>query len=430
MNPKRVLVLGAGGFIGRHLVARLLAAGHFVTCAGRSPSALRHRFPTCTVRQADLTRDSAEAWTSRLEGIDAVVNAAGAMTGELDKLHASGAVALFDACDRVGVPVVLQISALGAGAQPERRFLATKAVADAHLLHLVADRRPGWRVIRPSLVIGRGGASTTLFCALAALPFPVVLGPGNWTVQPVHIDDLSTILLDLLDEAPAPAIIDVAGPEAMTTDALTAALRVWLGLPNPRRRLRLPTALLRLGAVINDALPGFTRGGARLTRESLAMLMAGNVAGTRAPLVVARTRSLADALAAAPSEPGDLLQARLTPLRGLLAISLALIWIGSGVVSWLVPAARDEALLAGLHLSAGAALSVTRMGAALDIVLGAGLAWRRARNCVLSLQIVVIVAYTALATVLLPDLWRDPFGPLLKNLAVIAASLVLRVLEV
>jgi hypothetical protein len=110
------------------------------------------------------------------------------------------------------------------------------------------------------------------------------------------------------------------------------------------------------------------------------MLMAGNVAGTRAPLVVVRTRSLADALAAAPSEPGDLLQARLTPLRGLLAISLALIWIGSGVVSWLVPAARDEALLAGLHLSAGAALSVTRMGAALDIVLGAGLASQRLKR--------------------------------------------------
>jgi hypothetical protein len=36
-----------------------------------------------------------------------------------------------------------------------------------------------------------------------------------------------------------------------------------------------------------------------------------------------------------------------------------------------------------------------------------------------------MVAYTVLATVALPALWTDPFGPLLKNLAVLAATLAL-----
>jgi hypothetical protein len=47
--------------------------------------------------------------------------------------------------------------------------------------------------------------------------------------------------------------------------------------------------------------------------------------------------------------------------------------------------------------------------------------WRRT---VLDAQLVVIVTYTVLATIALPALWADPFGSLLKNFAVLAASLL------
>jgi hypothetical protein len=43
----------------------------------------------------------------------------------------------------------------------------------------------------------------------------------------------------------------------------------------------------------------------------------------------------------------------------------------------------------------------------------------------LTAQLATIALYTVLATVALPALWLDPFGPLLKNAAVLASSLVL-----
>ncbi len=55
----RVLVLGASGFIGRRVVAALLASGHSVRAAGRHPAILQRLFPTCEVVQADLMHDVA-----------------------------------------------------------------------------------------------------------------------------------------------------------------------------------------------------------------------------------------------------------------------------------------------------------------------------------------------------------------------------------
>jgi len=40
-----------------------------------------------------------------------------------------------------------------------------------------------------------------------------------------------------------------------------------------------------------------------------------------------------------------------------------------------------------------------------------------------------MLAYTMLATIALPELWMDPFGSLLKNLAVLAATLALLAVE-
>ena len=169
----RTLVLGASGFIGGRIVAALLTRGAEVICAGPNPATLRRRFPACTAVDADLSRDTEEDWASRLAGVEAVVNAAGVLRGDLDTIHRRGPVALFDACARAGVPCIIQLSALGAGNQPTR-FLATKAEADSHLIQLARDiGRQRWCVVRPSLVIGRSGASTSLFSALASLPWPI-----------------------------------------------------------------------------------------------------------------------------------------------------------------------------------------------------------------------------------------------------------------
>src|SRR3954453_2888768 len=108
----RVLVLGAGGFIGARVVTCLRSRGHVVTCAGRDPDALLRKFPRSRAMQADLLLDGVAAWSKRLTETDVVVNAAGVLRDNLEQVDHRGAVALFDACAEAGISRVLQISAL------------------------------------------------------------------------------------------------------------------------------------------------------------------------------------------------------------------------------------------------------------------------------------------------------------------------------
>jgi uncharacterized protein YbjT (DUF2867 family) len=191
----RILVVGAGGFIGGRVVAALLGRGHAVTCAGRDPAALRRRFPPCRAVRADLLADDTRTWMPCLVGTDAVVNAAGALRGDLEGVHHRGTVALFEACAAAGVPRVLQLSALGADAQATSAYHLSKKAADDALLAIDGLDAT---VVQPSLVFGLDGASSQRLLTLASLPaVPLPGGGGQW-VQPVHIDDVVAAVLALL----------------------------------------------------------------------------------------------------------------------------------------------------------------------------------------------------------------------------------------
>jgi hypothetical protein len=105
-------------------------------------------------------------------------------------------------------------------------------------------------------------------------------------------------------------------------------------------------------------------------------------------------------------------------------MALALLWIWTAVVSFgLYPVHDSQALLArvGLH---GALATFALYGAAfLDLVLGlltlaAPARWRRPLWLA---QAALIGAYTLLITLFLPEYWLHPYGPVSKNLPILAA---------
>lgn len=427
---QRVLVIGAGGFLGRHIVPALEADGHAVTVAGRSSVKLARLFPGRPQLLCDLGRDTRDDWRGRLNGFSTVLNLAGlirdAAGGSLEAVHTQGPKALFEAAADAGVRRVLHVSAQGAEAEAATRYYRTKAAAADHLLHLVDQGRVEGCVLAPSIVIGRGGASTTLFSALAAPPWPLRLGNGRQQVQPLHVRDVAEAVCRLVRVEKLPRHVPLVGPEALTTEDLTLTLRRWLALPE-RPFLPVPTWALKASAWLGDRL-----GRGPVTRESLAMLQAGNT-GDPAPLgaLLGRPpRRLDAALADEPAGTGDLWQARLLPLRPFLLATLALMWIGTGILSLGIWPVEDSLqLLARVGLD-GIAANVALYGAALlDLVLGLALLSRRLVRLALIAQLVVMSGFTVIITAFLPDWWLHPFGPVLKNVPVFAATCVALALE-
>ncbi len=420
-----VLVIGAGGFVGRLLVGRLAAEGVRVTAAGRAPARLARTLPGVATIRCDLARDAADDWLPRLRGVDAVVNCAGLIRdgGRYATVHDQGARALFDGCYAGGVARVIQISALGADAGATTRYHVSKRAADDHLAGLdPMGERMDWIVLRPSLIIGRGGQSSALFGALAALPLTPRLGRGTWQVQPIHVDDLITGILGLLGrQTPVAAKINVVGPQPMTTDALTASMRRWLGLA-PAPVGRFPRWLLATVARF---------GIGPVTRESLTMLETGNT-GDAAPMIAAFglvPATLDAALARTPATDADRLAARLIPLAPMLRWLLALVWLAGGIVPLaLTPAGINFALLAQVGLTGTPAIAALVAGSVIDIAIGLALLVRvRVRHAALT-GIVVTFGYTAILAATMPSLWLDPFGALVKNAAIVGLGLVVHAL--
>jgi uncharacterized protein YbjT (DUF2867 family) len=418
-----VLLLGATGFIGRRLLHALGAAGYDVICGVRDPA----RFPKGRAIAVDFARDHSEHdWLPRLEGIDYVVNAVGILretrAASFEALHVAAPVALFRAAERAGVRKVLQVSALGADDEAMSAYHRSKKRADDALAALALP----WVIVQPSLVFGFGGASAALFTRLAALPIVPVPGDGTQAIQPIHAADLTAALVRVLQTSEHDGQrIAAVGPRALTLRAFLGILRRGMRLGDARF-LRVPMALVRIAAAAGDKLTGVL-----LDRESLGMLVRGNVApATRITAVLGRAPRPPEAFVEPEWAQAVATQARLAWLLPLLRVSVALVWIVTGIVSLgIYPVEESYALLGRVGLT-GVAASLALYGAAiLDLAFGVGILVMRKRRWLWRAQMALIAGYTGIISFCLPEFWAHPYGPLTKNVPMLAAILLLHELE-
>lgn len=417
----RILVLGANGFIGSAIVAVLLARGHVAVGVGRDIETARRRLPRAVWIGADLAQLTApERWHPLLEGIDAVVNAAGALQDgardRLDDVQRRAMLALYEAAAAGSRPRIVQISARIDGAGAGTPFLSTKAQADAAL------KRSGlpYAILRPALVVGRNAhGGTALLRAVAAFPFITPLANAGSPVQTADMTDLCQAVADAVEgRFGDTADLAIASPETVALGDAAVQLRAWLGLP-PARVMEPPAFLTRLMATLAD-FAGQVGWRSPMRSTALAVLAGGvTVAPGQATL---HSRSLAATLEANPAGAQDLWFARLYLLKPVILVALSAFWIVSGVLTF-VSFAEARAMM-DAALPGGLAAFLTASTAALDIVVGLAVLWRRWTRPALLAMIGVTLAYLASGTLLAPALWLDPLGPLVKPVPAMLLALV------
>jgi uncharacterized protein YbjT (DUF2867 family) len=422
----RVLVTGAYGFIGAHIVAALVAADHEVVCAVRG-ARVDSRFPGLDATACDMALDvHTENWLPRLGGIDAVVNCAGILrergADTFEAVHEQAPLALFRACQQAGIRRVIQISALGNVADGE--FVASKHRGDEKLAALDLD----WLVLRPSLVYSARGSygGSSLLRGLAALPGVLPLpGHGQQQVQPIAAQDVGAVVVAaLMRPACAREVIELVGPEVLTLRDYLLCWRRWLGF-GPAHILTVPTPLVRAAATLGERL-----GNGPLGQTMTSMLERGNIGAADAithlrDCLGLTPRPLRRALDEVPSQVQDRWHARLYFLLPALRVLIALLWIGSGVVGWLTSPAGVTASAASRTLSTGTLVMLARITGTTDLLLGVLCLLRWRPRLVLTLMMVMLVGYTLGIGILWPAHWLDPLGGLLKNLPLIAALAIL-----
>ena len=144
----RVMLLGANGFIGSRVLGRLLADGHRVSAPVRDPERLKTRFPEVEAVRADLNRMLRPPdWRPLLQGIEAVVNCAGALQSgggqSLRAIHLDAPLPLYRACVEAEVRRVVHLSAISANPEAGTEYARTKHAAEQSLKALDLD----WAVV-------------------------------------------------------------------------------------------------------------------------------------------------------------------------------------------------------------------------------------------------------------------------------------------
>lgn len=408
----RILLVGATGFIGGNLLTALQRCQCTVIAtsrSGRGPA-----LPGVEWRALDLSTlaDDPDTFTWP-NGIDMVINASGLLGTDKNTLYAiqdRGARALFSLAEHHASRII-QVSALGAGDQPDIPFLDSKSLADEALL-LSSQCAV---ILRPSMVIGPGGASSGWLSRLSPLPW-IALMDTHSQVQPVHIDDLVGAVLSLMDRWPdQTSIYPVVGPDPMTLPQLIDRLRASQGWP-PAQYMQLPRWVSATGARLGDRL-----GWQALNTQTLRMAGRDNTASPQ-PLEQACGFRAASFESRLGEWPNPLHSASLA-LRPILLGVMVVIWLGTAVACLGPGYAWGLGIMAEAGVHGWPASLAVIGGALLDAMLGIGLLSRYWRRPALKAQIALMLSYMVLITFLVPQYWYDPFASVLKNAGLLIATL-------
>lgn len=233
----KVAIIGANGFVGRHLLELLAPSGRPALGVVRSDEGARvvRERGGVPLKVRDLEAASTGSLVPALEGCAGLVYTASvsAVAGAADRTDPAGLLNVLGACRAAGVPRFVFLSGLGIahyGQNPHCTnpyFLAKMAGEVALFRSALAVT-----ILRPSYIFGAGDEFLSpLVRRMFAEPVVEIPGRGDYRLQPISVEDAARAIRGALDEAPgsSPRVVDLVGPEIVSYRALIERIASIMG---------------------------------------------------------------------------------------------------------------------------------------------------------------------------------------------------------
>jgi uncharacterized protein YbjT (DUF2867 family) len=253
-----LLITGATGYIGRHLVPRLVERGERPRCLVRDVQRAKNILLADKVELVPGDTTQPASLEAAVRGIDTIVHAAfltadhkQSTANEYEKTNVEGTANLIRAAKAAGVQRIVEISGLGTkpdkpGSYMQGRYLAEKMLVDSGL---------SWTIIRPSVLFGKDAPFIKgLVDLIHTAPVLPLIGGGKTLFQPIYVEDVVTVIIKVLED-PARTnghIYTIGGPEyysfSQVFDILLKTMHT------SRLKVYAPTPLVAVGAAVMQAV--------------------------------------------------------------------------------------------------------------------------------------------------------------------------------
>lgn len=276
----RVLVTGGTGFVGTHVVNRLLQRGHEVAVLARDPAKTRNRYNRPVETVAGDVLDPA-SFASAASGREVLVHLVGIINEKgrqtFDRMHREAAANAVAAAGSAGALRLLHMSAVGSSEDSPSEYGRSKAAGEK------AVRASGLdcTIFRPSIIFGPGDGFVSLLAPIVRYNpgFIPVIGPGMTRFQPVSVYDVARLFSDALEKPETSGqTYEIGGPDIFTLNDIYREIAAAVGKPR-KPLLHLP---LWYGRILASGFEWLARRGAiespPLTRDQLRSLSRDNVA--------------------------------------------------------------------------------------------------------------------------------------------------------
>ncbi len=250
-----VLVAGGTGFIGSHVVRRLLEHGHRVAVMTRG--AARSKVPDGVELRTGDVKDPASL-EKAMAGVEVVINAVQFPNHPVEnprkgytymEVDGNGTANQVAAAKAAGVKRFIYVSGAGTRQGQGAPWFQAKLKAEG----AVKSSGLAWTIFQPSWVYGPEDRSLNKFVTFARLlPVVPVIGDGKTRVQPVLVDDLAEVVAASVNEPRAVGkVYEVGGPQELTMDEIIQTMLRVMGrrrplLHNPAWLMKIATAPLTL----------------------------------------------------------------------------------------------------------------------------------------------------------------------------------------
>ena len=249
-----VLVTGATGFLGRHVVPALQERHHQVRCLVHTPGRERV-FPPRTVDIQYGNVLNPDALAAAFNGVDAVVHLVGTIRrrnkNTYDQVNRQGMANVVAAAKEARVKHLVFISVIGATSTRSYPYLYSKWQCEQE----VAKSCLSYTIIQSSIIFGAGDEFLNTIAAMVkAFPVLTVAGSGRNRIQPIAVEDLARCIATAVDrEELRGKTIELGGPQQLSYNEILAIVARTMG--KRRLMLHLPVWLMFITIWALQVLP-------------------------------------------------------------------------------------------------------------------------------------------------------------------------------